>query len=469
MNIREAIRQTETALRAYAQRDERGMPLIAASMQRPIYLLGAPGIGKTAAVAQVAQHLNVGLVSCTLTHHTRQSALGLPQIVSRTFDGKNMQVTEYTMSEILAQVYRYIEETGQKKGILFLDEINCVSETLMPAILELLQQKRFGAHSVPDGWMIVCAGNPEQYNRSARAFDAVALDRVRLMRIEPDLNAWLAYAAENDVHPMVRSYLRISPEDFYRIAPDGTITPRSWTDLSAMMRALDRMGEAANDALFEQYLQVNDIAKRFSMYVKICLGAANALDLNAVLDGNQAAAGILKQKSFEESLFLGTLLAERIRAEMREADVSREIAIRVRQFSDGAKASDKPFAQACCEQLNRREDVLKLRKKIGGISEDEEVREKKLLDGVREILANAMEEQKFDLQAENARQQSEAMGIRAGKRAENAFTFMLSAFPKRVQIVMLSDLAHDERVYRALQRILPERIRELENEFKPKE
>lgn len=132
MNIREAIHQTEIALRAYLARDERGMPLIPIESQRPIYLLGAPGVGKTAAAEEVARRLDVGLVSYTLTHHTRQSALGLPQIVARTFEGREMAVTEYTTSEIIAGVYRYMEKTGRTRGILFLDEINCVSETLLP-------------------------------------------------------------------------------------------------------------------------------------------------------------------------------------------------------------------------------------------------------------------------------------------------------------------------------------------------
>ena len=473
MNIREAIQQTETALRAYAARDARGMPLIPVAMQRPIYLLGAPGLGKTAAVAEVAQRLQVGLVSCTLTHHTRQSALGLPKIVTRTFAGEEMSVTEYTMSEIIAEVYRYIEKTGQKKGILFLDEINCVSETLLPAVMELLQQKRFGTHRVPEGWMIVCAGNPEQYNRSARAFDPVAMDRVRVMHIEPDLNAWLEYAAENDVHPAVRSYLRLSPEDFYKITVDGTVTPRSWTDLSRMMIALETMGAAIDETLLEQYLQESDICKRFSMYLKMCFGMQSALDLNGVLDGNFAIAPEMQQKSFEEALFAATLLSERVRAEMLNADALRETAVRLEQFVQGAQQETGDFAQSCRERLARRENVLKLRKQVGGLSEDEERREKQLLDCIRESLGNAFKANDFaaalNAQMENARRNGETACRHAGQCAENAFTFMHQAFPRRVQIVMLSDLVHDERVYRALQKALPEKMQELEDALKPKE
>ena len=64
------------------------------------------------------------------------------------------------MSEIIASVYEQIEKTGIKEGILFIDEINCVSETLAPPMLQFLQCKTFGNQVVPKGWVIVAAGNP---------------------------------------------------------------------------------------------------------------------------------------------------------------------------------------------------------------------------------------------------------------------------------------------------------------------
>ena len=93
---------------------------------------------------QVAAECRVGLVAYTITHHTRQSAVGLPKIVTRNYGGTEIDITEYTMSEIIASVYEYMEQTGKKEGILFIDEINCVSETLAPAMLQFLQNKTFG-------------------------------------------------------------------------------------------------------------------------------------------------------------------------------------------------------------------------------------------------------------------------------------------------------------------------------------
>ena len=94
------------------------------------------------------------------------------------------------MSEIVASIYDTMETTGQKEGILFIDEINCVSETLAPAMLQFLQCKTFGNHKIPEGWIIVAAGNPPEYNRSVREFDVVTMDRIKKIEVEPDFDVW---------------------------------------------------------------------------------------------------------------------------------------------------------------------------------------------------------------------------------------------------------------------------------------
>ena len=108
-------------------KDEFGDYRIPAIRQRPIFLVGPPGIGKTQIMEQIAKECRIGLVAYTITHHTRQSAVGLPFIQEKEYGGKTVSVTEYTMSEIIASVYDKIEKTGIREGILFLDEINCVS------------------------------------------------------------------------------------------------------------------------------------------------------------------------------------------------------------------------------------------------------------------------------------------------------------------------------------------------------
>ena len=154
MNIKQAKEQIKNAITAYFTKDDFGNYVLPTERQRPIFLIGPPGIGKTAIMEQIATELGVGLVSYSMTHHTRQSALGLPFIEKKVYGGMECSVSEYTMSEIIATVYDMMEQTGIPEGILFLDEINCVSETLAPVMLQFLQYKIFGKHSVPKGWIV---------------------------------------------------------------------------------------------------------------------------------------------------------------------------------------------------------------------------------------------------------------------------------------------------------------------------
>ena len=139
MNIKRAKQEIKDTISAYLLKDAYGEYVIPQIRQRPVLLLGAPGIGKTQIMEQIARECGIALVSYTITHHTRQSAIGLPFVSKQEFGGREYTVTEYTMSEIVAAVYEKMEKTGLSEGILFIDEINCVSETLAPAMLQFLQ------------------------------------------------------------------------------------------------------------------------------------------------------------------------------------------------------------------------------------------------------------------------------------------------------------------------------------------
>ena len=123
MNIKRAKQEIEDTIRAYLQKDEYGEYLIPRIRQRPVLLLGAPGIGKTQIMEQIAKECGIGLVSYTITHHTRQSAIGLPYISKHVFGGREYAVTEYTMSEIVASVYEKMEKTAGDAAVFAVQNV----------------------------------------------------------------------------------------------------------------------------------------------------------------------------------------------------------------------------------------------------------------------------------------------------------------------------------------------------------
>lgn len=298
MNIKQAKEQLRRTVQAYLALDSYGNPEIPIVAQRPILLMGPPGIGKTAIAHQAAQECGIGIVAYTMTHHTRQSAIGLPSIQTGAFGGREFRITEYTMSEIVASVYRSMEQTGLTNGILFLDEINCVSETLAPAMLQFLQCKTFGNHQIPDGWIIVAAGNPPEFNRSVRDFDIVTLDRVRRIDIEADYTVWKEYAYLQKVHGAILAYLDIKKDHFYRIETtvDGKrfVTARGWEDLSLMLLTSEKLDLPVDEALIAQYLQHPAIAKDFSNYLNLYRKYKVDYDVAAILAGQIRPATVQK-------------------------------------------------------------------------------------------------------------------------------------------------------------------------------
>ena len=325
MNIKEAKQQIKNAITAYLSRDALGEYEIPLGQQRPVFLLGAPGIGKTAIMSQIAQELGIGLVAYSMTHHTRQSALGLPQLSTREYGGRAVTVTQYTMSEIIAAVYDTMERTGVREGILFLDEINCVSETLMPSMLQFLQFKTFGQHRVPDGWIIVTAGNPPAYNRSVREFDVVTLDRLKRIVVEPDYDVWKEYALARQVHPAVLTYLDVRKDNFYRVESSVSgkqfVTARGWEDLSRMLRVCEKHGLSVDENLIGQYLQSDRICADFSTYYALFQKYSADYAIEDILAGNAPEAVIERARAarFDERYALLGLLIDRMTGELRRA------------------------------------------------------------------------------------------------------------------------------------------------------
>ena len=324
MNIKEAKEQVKYAVISYLSKDGFGDYLIPIERQRPLFLMGPPGIGKTDIMSQIAGEMDIALVSYSMTHHTRQSALGLPFIANKEYDGREVRTTEYTMSEIIASVYDVVEETGKKEGILFLDEINCISETLAPSMLQFLQFKTFGRHRVPDGWVVVTAGNPAEYNNSVRDFDLATLDRLKRLDIEPDVRAWLKYAADEDVHASVVTYLEIKKDDFYavRTTVDGKefVTARGWVDLSDMIKLYEKNHLPVTIDLVRQYIHDERIARDFSAYYDLFYRFREEYHIDEILSG-QVGKDVLTRAGrarFDEKLTVVRMITDALHQDFRE-------------------------------------------------------------------------------------------------------------------------------------------------------
>lgn len=347
MNILEAKNEIINTVHAYLLKNEHGEYAIPSIRQRPVLLIGPPGVGKTQIMEQIADECNIGLVSYTITHHTRQSAVGLPMISEEEYEGKTYSVTEYTMSEIIAGVYKCIKYEGKREGILFIDEINCVSETLVPMMLQFLQCKTFGNQKLPEGWIIVAAGNPHEYNRSVREFDMVTLDRVRKITVEADLAVWKRYAIERHIHGSIISYLDIRPKNFYHVASDvdglNFVTARGWEDMSNLIYIYEKLGIDITYDTIHEFLQDIEIARDFMVYYDLYNKYKDDYRVSDILDGKADSSVYQRamKAGFDEKMSLVNLLLDGITTLIDKDSDDKSIAVKIdNAFSFAEDAMD---------------------------------------------------------------------------------------------------------------------------------
>lgn len=447
MNIKQAREQLELTVKAYLQKNAFGEYEIPVQKQRPVFLIGAPGIGKTAIVEQVSSALGIGLLSYSMTHHTRQSALGLPYIAEYEFEGKHYKVSEYTMSEMIADIYQMMKNSGIKEGILFLDEINCVSETLAPAMLQFLQYKTFGQHRLPEGWVVVTAGNPPEYNRSVREFDVAMLDRLKVMTVQPDFGVWKGYAASSNVHGAILSFLDARKEYFYvvetKVGSKQIVTPRAWEDLSTMICLCEKMGEPVNEILMAQYLQNEKIAREFSVHYELYTHYREAYRIEEILSGtwDQALLKKAADARLDERIGLTRLLTDSVFGEIRPCMEDERVIQEMIPVLNRIRAEKGGGVAAMQQEIDARKARLYGQEHTGQLQSGEKHLQLRVIDAMETCLRECGDaeyfftsvKERFDRRVAALKEQTDTVSL----KLKNALEFLETAFGRKNELLMM--------------------------------
>jgi MoxR-like ATPase len=226
--------------------------IITNNLQISTMIWGAPGIGKSSIVSQLAIEHQLQFIDIRLSQLAPTDLRGLPVAE----DGKS----KWFPPEFLPQ---------SGKGILFLDEINMAPPAMQGMAQQLILDRRVGSYTVPDGWFIWAAGNRKEDRAGVFDMPAPLGNRFLHLQVEPDFESFKTYALTQKVHEQIIAFLSFRPSLLHKIDPQqpAWCSPRSWMMASTLHYAgLDlapAIGPLANaefQAFTELYRILPDLA-----------------------------------------------------------------------------------------------------------------------------------------------------------------------------------------------------------------
>jgi MoxR-like ATPase len=242
----------------------------------PVMLWGAPGVGKSQMVAQVAEKQDTPLIDVRLSQMEPSDLRGIPF--------KEGSSVEWAVPAMLPNAERHGEN-----GILFLDEITSAPPSVSAAAYQLILDRKLGEYEVPAGWAIIAAGNRQGDRGVTYSMPAPLANRFSHYEVDINLDDWVSWAYANGIDERVIAFLRFRQDLLFEFDasqnPVAFPSPRSW--------------EFAHRALHK----FEDHPELFSGALQACVGKAAGIelaafiasldqmpDLDAIINGEEVAA-----------------------------------------------------------------------------------------------------------------------------------------------------------------------------------
>jgi MoxR-like ATPase len=176
---------------------------------RPVFIWGAPGIGKSSIVERFADELGLPCVSLLGSQLAPEDIIGVPQII----DGKSVFCPPRTIAR-------------DEAYCLFLDELNACSQEVQKAFYSLIHDRRIGEYALPQGSIIIGAGNRAQDNAIVKPMSSALINRMFHVELTASHREWLDWAGSNNIHPYVMEYIGLRADHLW-MQPPKTAEPFS--------------------------------------------------------------------------------------------------------------------------------------------------------------------------------------------------------------------------------------------------
>lgn len=224
----------------------------------PTFLWGAPGIGKSSIVKQIAKDTDVGFIDLRLALMDPTDLKGIP------FYDKESHTALWAPPA-------FLPKTGE--GILFLDELNSAPPSVQASAYQLILDRQVGEYTLPDGWAIVAAGNREGDRGVTYRMPAPLANRFVHFEMEVNLDDWRHWAYKKKLDEKIISYISYKSEHLFTFDAKSEhksfATPRSWEYVDSILKSglsenliLDAISGAVGKEVAVGFLSFVKVVKR---------------------------------------------------------------------------------------------------------------------------------------------------------------------------------------------------------------
>ena len=242
---------------------------------RPIFGLGKGGIGKTESIMDLAKNkLKIGYIDVRLLLYSETDLKGIP------YPNAEHTKTIWLQNNILPNVDR-----DGERGILVFDEITSCARSVRTAAYQLLNERKLGEYTLPNGWMIICLGNGEEDGGDYNGMEGNFANRCSVFNVVPNVEAWKIWAFNHGINELVTAYVSFKPQDLHSYNPESETellfaSPRSWKAVSDI---LNTYGYNENDSLLVARIVSNVGLRVGQQFLAFCKFREQAVDPKTIV------------------------------------------------------------------------------------------------------------------------------------------------------------------------------------------
>lgn len=224
--------------------------------RQPLMFWGPPGVGKSSGVKKAALVLAAMLAAGSLPADAmaaaqttakkvkaampkgQQEEFGLIDLRLPLLEPVDLRGLPYVKDGIAYWSRPTFLPTGGR-GILFLDEIVQAGPAMQAAASQLVLDRRIGEYVLPDGWMVVAAGNRASDRAAVNSMPTHIANRFVHLTVEVNTEAWVAWALEAKLDMRVIAFIKWRANLLHHFDPQAKAlafpTPRSWEFVAKLL------------------------------------------------------------------------------------------------------------------------------------------------------------------------------------------------------------------------------------------